>query len=323
MKTIALEEHFVTEGFLKATAGHRGTPEGNIADIQKKLLDLGEGRLAAMDAGGVDVQVLSLAALGVNELKATEQTAVLRDVNDELAERVRTHPQRFAAFCTPALKEPQQAAKELERCVQDHGFKGLLVDGTTDGKFLDASEFLPVWEAADALGVPVYLHPAPPPEKVREMYYTGLPGEMGHLLSIAGWGWHAETGLHILRLIVSGLLDRFPNLQIIIGHMGEGVPYAFARSTGILNSAAKHLKRSVADTFREQVHVTTSGYFTQPPFRCALEVLGIDRLMYSVDYPFSPNTRGQEFLAGVELSETDREKLAGGNAARLLKLELA
>ena len=291
-----------------------------MAEIQRQLLDLGSERVRAMDEAGIDIQVLSLAALGVNDLKASEQTAVLREVNDELAAGIRSRPDRFAGFCTPALKEPKKAAKELERCVNDLGFKGMLVDGMTDGKFLDHKGFMPVWEAADALGVPVYLHPAPPPDEIRDVYYAGLPGQMGPLLSIAGWGWHAENGLHILRLIVSGLLDRFPKLQIIIGHMGEGVPYALARTDGILTNAAKHLKRSVADTFKDQVHVTTSGYFTQPPFRCALEVLGVDRLMYSVDYPFSSNMRGKEFLASIELNEADKEKLVWSNAARLLKL---
>ena len=299
MKTITLEEHFVTEEFLKATGAFaEGSP---MAALRPKLLDVGAGRVAAMDAGGVDMQVLSLAAIGVDKLGRANGTALMRDVNDELAAAVRAHPERLGGWATLELKDPDGAAKEFRRCVEELGFKGALVDGTVDGEFLDAAKFEPVWEAADALGVPVYLHPAPPPAKVMDVYYTGLPGEAGEMLSIAGWGWHAETALHTLRLIVAGVFDRRPGVQLIIGHMGEMLPMALARSSAILSRTAK-LRQPVAEYFRTNVHVTTSGYFTQPPLRCALEVVGIDRLMYSVDYPFSATTQGQAFLedaAGV------------------------
>ena len=319
MRTITLEEHFVTQDFVKATNGYGpGTPSA-IKAMRDKLLDLGEERIAAMDEAGIDVQVLSLAALGVNKLSPADQTAVLHGVHDELAAAVKAHPDRLAAFATPALKEPASAVKELQRCVTELGFKGALFDGTTDGKFLDAPEFFPVLEAAAELDVPVYVHPAPPPQAVADVYYSGLPGEVGHLLSIAGWGWHAEMGLHTLRLIVSGVLDRLPTLKVIIGHMGEGVPYALARSNGILSPAAK-LKRSVTETFKEQFYVTTSGYFTRPPFECAREVFGFDHMMYSVDYPFSPNMRGVDFLKQLNLSEDESAAFRGGHAKALLKL---
>ena len=319
MRTITLEEHFVTQDFIKATHGYGPDTPPQIQAMRDKLLDLGDQRLAAMDEAGIDLQVLSLAALGVNTLAPAEQTAVLRSVHDEAAAAVKAHPDRFKAFATPGLKEPANAVKELERCVQDLGFVGALFDGTTDGKFLDAPEFFPVLEAASELNVPVYVHPAPPPPQVAEIYYSGLPGEVGHLLSIAGWGWHAENGLHALRLIVSGLMDKLPELKVIIGHMGEGVPYALARCNGILSPAA-HLKRSVTDTFKEQFYVTTSGYFTRPPFECAREVFGFEHMMYSVDYPFSPNTRGVEFLKQLNLSEDESSAFRGGHAAALLKL---
>jgi predicted TIM-barrel fold metal-dependent hydrolase len=319
MKTIALEEHFVTQDFLRATNAYGHDTPPAMQAVREKLLDLGDGRVAAMDQGGVDVEVLSLAAMGVDELAPSQQTAVMRGVHDELADAVRARPERFAAFASPALKEPEKAAKELERCVRELGFVGALLDGTTDGKFLDDPRFLPVFEAAESLGVPIYLHPAPPPKAVQDAYYSGM-GEAGFLLSIAGWGWHAENGLHILRLIVAGIFDRFPKLQVIIGHMGEGVPYALARSSAVLTPAAKHLERGVAETFLEQVHVTTSGYFTRPPFDCCLAVVGLDRMMYSVDYPFSANTRGKDFLASLNLSDGEMAKLTHGNARRLLGL---
>ena len=246
-------------------------------------------------------------------------------MNDELTEAIKANPTRLAGFAALSLRDPQSAAKELERCVTKLGFVGALVNGTvlsSDGPlFLDDARFAPFWEAAVQLKVPVYLHPAPAPKIVQKAYFSGLPGDLGMLLSIAGWGWHAEVGLHTLRLIVSGLFDRFSELQLIIGHMGEGLPYALARSSGILSGPA-HLKQTVADYFRTNIHLTTSGYFSQSPLRCAVEVVGIDRMLFSVDYPFSPNTHGRKFLkeAAEWLGEAEMEKLKGGNAERVLKL---
>jgi predicted TIM-barrel fold metal-dependent hydrolase len=318
--TITLEEHFVTESYLKATGAEEASAPPQFQQLRSQLLDLGEGRIAAMDEAGIDLQLLSLAALGFDKLDPLTATSVLHDANDELAAAVRTYPTRFGGFATLNLNDPAEAVNELERCVQTLGFKGAMLNGTVEGEFLDQTRFFPVFEAADALGVPIYLHPAPPPKTVQQAYFSGLPGDAGHLLSIAGWGWHAETGLHILRLIVSGLFDRLPNLQIVIGHMGEGLPYALARSSQVLARSNQGLKRTVADYFHQNIHVTTSGYFTQPPFQCALEVVGIDRLMYSVDYPFSPNTNGRTFLDALTLSEQDRAKLTHTNAETLFKL---
>jgi predicted TIM-barrel fold metal-dependent hydrolase len=216
--------------------------------------------------------------MGFDALDADTASLLARDTNDELAEAVRSHLARFGGFATLAMKAPATAAAELERCITRLGFHGARLDGTTDGLFLDDPRFLPVFEVAAHLGVPIYLHPAPP-QPVREAYYSGLPGELGFLLSIAGWGWHAETGLHTLRLIVSGLFDRLPALQLIICHMGEGLPYALARSSGVLSHAAPNLRHLAADYFQSNIHCTASGYFTLPPLRCALEVVGIDRLL--------------------------------------------
>jgi uncharacterized protein len=320
MRTITLEEHFVTQSFLKATTPPGETP--HFDQLQPHLLDLGAGRIAAMDESAIDLQVLSCTAMGFDALPAATANSLASDVNDELAAAIRANPTRLAGFAKLSLKDPAAAAAELDRCVTKLGFLGALLDGTIDGLFLDDPRFLPVLEAAAHLNVPIYLHPAPPPSSVQQAYFSGLPGELGFLLSIAGWGWHAETGLHTLRLIVSGIFDRLPTLQLIIGHMGEGLPYALARSSGILSHAA-HLRQPVADYFRSNVHITTSGYFSQPPLRCALDVVGIDRLMFSVDYPFSPNTRGRAFLDSLQqtMSPEDIASLTHGNAERLLKLQ--
>jgi uncharacterized protein len=323
MRTVTLEEHFVTHSFVKATerAGHK--TQSAIAQLHPKLLGLGAGRIAAMDEAAIDFQVLSLASMGLDALDAEAATSLIRDVNDELAAAIKANPKRLGGFAALALKDPKKAAQELDRCITRLGFCGALLDGTTDGLFLDDPRFLPVWEAAAGLRVPIYLHPALPPETVREAYFSGLPGELGMALSIAGWGWHAETGLHTLRLIVSGLFDRLPDLQLIIGHMGEGLPYALARSSAVLSRAATNLRQPVSEYFQSNIHITTSGYFTHPPLRCALDVIGIDRIMFSVDYPFSPNTNGRAYLDSLvgTLSLGDLAKLSHENAERVLKLQ--
>lgn len=324
MRTITIEEHFVTESFLRATGTRGDNVPPPIAQLRPKLLDLGAGRIAAMDEASIDYQVLSLAAMGFDALDATTATSLARDVNDELAAAVRACPNRLGGFATLALQDPRTAAQELDRCITKLGFHGVLLNGTTGGLFLDDPRFLPVFEAAAALRVPIYLHPSLPPEKVRQAYFSGLAGELGLLLSIAGWGWHAETGLHTLRLIVAGIFDRLPDLQLIIGHMGEGLPYALARSSSVLSQATPRLRQPVYAYFQSNIHVTTSGYFTQPPFRCALEVLGIDRLSFSVDYPFSANTTGRAFLDSLAkiLDPDDLARLAHRNIENLLKIKI-
>ena len=321
MKTITLEEHFVTESFLKATGAYGKTAPPQIAAMQPKLMDLGAGRIAAMDEAGIDLQVMSLASMGMDDLDGPTVTTLARDVNDQLADAVQAHPDRLAGFALLGMKEPEKAAEELERCISKLGFAGVLLDGTCDGLFYDDPRFMPVFEMAQRLRVPVYLHPSLPPHTVQEAYFSGLPDGLGQLLSIAGWGWHAETALHTLRLIVSGLFDRLPDLQLIIGHMGEMLPMAMARSSNILSGPA-HLRQTVAEYFRTNVHLTTSGYFTQPPLQLALEVVGIERMMFSVDYPFSPNTNGRKFLedAAKTLDAREMEMLTHGNAERVLKL---
>jgi predicted TIM-barrel fold metal-dependent hydrolase len=320
MRIITLEEHFVTAEFLKAAAAF--LPDNpHLREIRAKLLDLGSPRIAAMDEAGIDLQVLSFAAaLGLDKLDASASVALIQDANDQLAAAIHAHPTRYAGFASVALHDPQAAAKELERCIRILGFKGVMVNGTIGGAFLDDPKFTSFFEAVQALEIPVYLHPAPPPVAVREAYYSNLPELCGDLLSRAGWGWHVENGLHCLRLILSGVFDRFPRLKIVIGHMGEDLPYSLARAATVLRSVSRHLQRSIPEYFREHFYITTSGYFTMPPFLCALQVVGADRLMFSVDYPFSTNRQGRDFLDQLPVSPGDLEKIAHGNAERLLQL---
>ena len=321
MRTVTLEEHFTTPEFVKATAHLQSGPRSNFVEVVRgKLLDVGDGRIADMDASGIDVQVVSLVNSGMDKLEAATATALVRDANDKLAAAVRAHPDRFAGFAALATQDPEAAAAEFERCVCQLGFKGALVHGTTNGVFLDQPQFTPLFETAQALDVPIYLHPTPPPPAVQEAYFSGLPGNCGFLLSTGAWGWHAELGMHCLRLIVSGLFDRFPKLKIIIGHLGENLPFSIARADSVMARGANHLQRRVADYFCDNFYLTTSGYFTMPPLLCALQVVGADRILFSVDYPFSPNDEGRDFLNSLPLSPDDMTKISHGNADRLLKL---
>lgn len=321
MRVIALEEHFETKMYAEAVPSFfgGGAPNAYMEAIRRKLSEVGEQRLADMDEGGVDFQVLSLSGILLDALDPDTQTAIVRDANDFVAERVRAHPARFAAFAALGLKEPEKAAEELRRCVSSLGFPGAMISGMSEGLFLDDSRFTPVLAAAEELGVPVYVHPAPPPKSVYEAYYSGLPDGVGQALSIAGWGWHVETGLHALRMMAAGVFDRMPDLQIIIGHMGENLPFSIARADSVLSRQAK-LQRPILDYFRSNFYVTTSGYFTAPPFECAVSVLGVDRILFSVDYPFSANKTGRAFLDSLPVSGVDKEKIAHGNAERLLKV---
>ncbi len=321
MRIVTLEEHITTRRFAEATKSLRsGPPAALRSRMEPTLLDLGEGRIRAMDEAGISLQVLSLAANGLDELDAGEAGEIAADANDRIAAAVSAYPDRFAGFATLALTDVPAAVDEMHRAIQTLGFAGVMLHGTTRGIFLDDEQFAPIWAAAEALDIPVYLHPAPPPPAVEQAYYSGLPGNMGKLLSIAAWGWHAETGLHVLRLIVSGLFDRHPGLRLIVGHMGENLPFSIARAGGVLDQMAKYLKQPVEDYFHKHFWITTSGYFTAPPFACAVEVVGIDKMLFSIDYPFSTNTRGRSFLDSLELSAESLEKLAHTNAETLLRL---
>jgi predicted TIM-barrel fold metal-dependent hydrolase len=322
MRTITIEEHISTPEFLEATDKlWAGDPAVNFWKANRaKLLNVGTDRLADMDAAGIDLQVLSLSGIGMDELDAATATRLARSANDKLAAAVQAHPDRFAAFATLAMQEPEKAASEFERCVRQLGFKGAMVNGTSGGLFLDHPRFAPLLETAQALDVPIYLHPGPPPEAVQKAYFSDLPDNLGFLLSTAAWGWHVETGLHCLRLIVSGIFDRLPKLNIIVGHMGEALPFYLDRADTFLTQNAKHLRRPVSEYFREHFYITTSGCFTLPSFLCALKVAGADRILFSVDYPFSANTLGRDFLETLPISQQEMAKLTHENAERLLKV---
>uniref|UniRef100_A0A5Q5CLP1 Amidohydrolase 2 n=1 Tax=Mycobacterium sp. (strain JLS) TaxID=164757 RepID=A0A5Q5CLP1_MYCSJ len=319
MRVIAIEEHYAHRGLQPAEALANLGKHPQLARIQDKLEDLGADRLADMDAAGIDMQVLSHTVPGAEALPAAQAVDVVRQINDDLAEVIAAHPDRFAGFAALPMRDPQAAAVELQRAVGTHGFCGAMINGLIEGRFLDDPAFAPLLSTAADLGVPLYLHPSFPPPQVAEIYFGGLAPVLGDLLATAGWGWHAETALHVLRLVATGVFDRLPELWVIVGHMGEMIPFALARIDTVLSPVAQ-LRQPVAQYFQTNVWFTTSGYTTFPPLQCALSTVGIDRLIFSVDYPYTDNTSARALLDTAPISPVDREKLAHGTVEALLRV---
>ena len=269
MRTIALEEHYATQALLDAPTGG---PQVDLQAfpalplMQAQLRDLDAGRIAAMDAAGIDLQVLSLMAPGVEQLAAADAIAVARDANDQLGTAVQRHPTRLAGFAALPSPAPEAAAGELERTVRDYGFKGGQISGHIRGRYLDDHFFWPLLERAEALQVPLYLHPSPPPRPVIEAIYSGFTPQITALLASGGFGWHVDTALHVLRLVLSGAFDRYPRLQVVIGHMGETLPFMLPRFDMGLPTQVTRLARPVSDYLRENVSYTFGGFNWTPAF---------------------------------------------------------
>lgn len=323
MRLITLEEHYRAPQ-IKDSAAARGfersmnaPPDSPVGRRLGKLDAIGDERLADMDAGGVDVQVLSHTVPGAETFAHEEAVKLAHAANNYAAGAAAEHPGRFAALATLPMQAPEAAAEELERAVKELGFKGAMIHGHTEGRFLDDRFFWPVLERAQSLGVPIYLHPTEPPAAVRAAYYGDLPMPAGQMLATAGWGWHIETGMHVLRMAIGGVFDEFPGLQLIIGHMGEALPFMLARSSRTLN-AGSGLRKPLEQYVAEHLWFTTSGMFTFPPLQCLLLVVGADRVMLAIDYPYSTNEEGRDFIESVPISPPDKEKIAHANAEQLL-----
>jgi predicted TIM-barrel fold metal-dependent hydrolase len=324
MRTITLEEHFASPAWLdgagRDTKELANNPQNPMREVPAKLIELGQKRLAEMDAAGIDMQVLSLNSPGVEQVEAGEAAAVARETNDFLAAAVHAYPDRFGGFAALPMARPEEAASELERMVQDHGFKGAVINGHVRERYLDNHFFWPVLEAAEALGVPIYLHPTQPPKAVTEIYFSGFSPAVDYVFSTVGWGWHIETAVHVIRMILGGVFDRWPQLQVIVGHMGEGLPFMLERIKATLAQRLTKLDRPVEAYLRENVHYTFAGFNYTATFLDLLLEAGIDRIMFSCDYPYGSMSKGRAFLDGLPVSDADREKIAFGNARRLMKL---
>jgi predicted TIM-barrel fold metal-dependent hydrolase len=315
MTLIALEEHVLPADLVDQVWTTPMAPEAFTA----KLIEVGEQRLRVMDEAGIDMQVLSVTAPGSQQVPAEQAADLSRALNDRCAEAIAAHPDRFNALATLPTQDPAAAIVEAKRAITELGFCGIVINGHTQGRFLDAPEFIELLTAIEELDVPIYLHPTYPPQQVAEVYFSGLSGQTGRALATAAWGWHAETGLHVLRLAATGVFDRHPNLQIVVGHMGENLPFSLMRADAVLSRVNPDAP-SVADVVREHVHITICGYTTTPPLLCALQVFGADRIMFSSDYPFGDPVQHSKFLAEAPISPADREKIAYRNAQKLFRL---
>jgi uncharacterized protein len=329
MRVIALEEHFSVPALVKridpAVISRRGYRARNLrpgaVNPLELLPEIGEKRLQLMDESGISLQVLSNSGPGADLVPGPDGVAIAREMNDHLAAAIGRHPDRFAGFAALPMQSPDAAPAELARAVKQLGFLGALVNGTTDGRFLDHPMYDGLLAAAVELDVPIYIHPHIPPEIVRQAYYSGLPEGAGRVLETAGWGWHSEAAVHLMRMVVAGTLDRHPRLRLIIGHMGEMLPMMLARADEVFANDIDHLKRPISRAIHDQVWLTTSGIFTEPPFLAALMTFGIDRIMFSVDYPYAPNKRGRAFLDRIALAPDDMAKLTHRTAEAVLKLK--
>jgi predicted TIM-barrel fold metal-dependent hydrolase len=324
LRTITLEEHFASPGFIAGPGrsfieqlrnrGARGEK------ILEQLQDVGSGRIAEMDAAGIDIQVLSLNAPGVEQADAAEQVAIARESNDLLADVVKKNPTRFAAFAALPVATPEQAVEELDRRVRQQGFKGTLINGHTRGRYLDDKFFAPILECAEALNVPIYLHPTVPPKPVVDALYGGFSPTVSAVFAAAGWGWHIETATHLIRMILGGVFDRYPKLQVVVGHLGEGIPFMLPRLNKNLPVEMTGLARPLGAYLRENVYYTVAGFNFPATFLDLLLEVGVERIMFSVDHPYGSMAEARAFLDHIPVSTMDRERIAHGNAEQLFNL---
>ena len=283
--------------------------------IIKKLKELGEPRLRDMETTGVDFQVLSIASPGVQVFAPALGVSLAREANDYLHDAVQKHPDKFAGLATIAPQAPEAAAKELERCMTKLDFRGALINSHTKGEHLDNEKFYPILEAANALKAPIYLHPRTPPPNMLEPY-------LDYDLYFAHWGFAAEASLHAVRLIFSGLFERFPDLKFILGHMGEGVPFWLQRMDGRFQMAqdlgsGTVMKKKPSEYFKNNFVITISGVTSPPALRLAMDTIGVERIFYAVDYPFEFGDEAWAFMDTVDITDEERHMIYHGNAERL------
>jgi predicted TIM-barrel fold metal-dependent hydrolase len=312
---IALEEHYWDAELAKHFTGIEA---GRPGEISERLHDLGARRLKEMDEAGIDVQVLSHGAPSAQKLPIEIAAKVTREVNDRLAAVCAAKPDRFAAFAALPTADPKAAAEELERTVTKHGFKGAMIHGLANGVFLDDKRFWPIFERAEKLDVPIYLHPGLPDARVMDAYYNDYAQDFPMVVR-AAWGYTVETATLGIRMVLSGVFDKHPGLKIILGHLGETLPFLVWRvDHALARPGAKQI--SFRDIFCNNFWITTSGNFSDPALLCCVMEMGVDRIMFAVDYPFVLNPPATRWMETVPLSNADKAKILSGNAKRLLRM---
>jgi 2,3-dihydroxybenzoate decarboxylase len=314
-RVIAIEEHYYDA---EVVSQYDGADSHLGHFVRSKLEDTGAERLAAMDAAGIDMQVLSHGSPSTQRMDPATGVRVARSANERLAELCRSHPDRFAGFAMLPTTDPAAAADELERCVTELGLVGAMIHGLTGPErlFIDDQRFWPIFERAAALGVPLYIHPARPHPTVTKIY-LGDYVESHPAVNAAGWGFTMETATAAIRIVLSGVLQEFPEVRLILGHLGETVPFLLWRIDLALNRPGND-GVPFAELFREHFHITTSGFFSDAALQCCIDEMGIDRLLFAIDYPFVPIEPGPKWMAESPLPDVDKRKILSENAERLL-----
>lgn len=320
MRIVAVEEAFSVPGTIRqedAIRQRMPVPEAMKQDWFRRLDDLAELRLADMDANGVDVQVLSYSTPGVEVIEdPAEAVAAAKRINDYLAKAIAVHPTRFAGFATLPLQDPKAAVMELRRAVTELGFKGVLYNDHVRGHYLDEPRFRPVWAELERLGVTLYLHPAIVPADNWHVF-DGYPALVG-----PSWGWTATVGAHALRLIYGGVFDEFPGASVTLGHMGELLPFQTARLDSRCSQVPVEQRMQHLPSYylRNNVYVTTSGVMSHAALLGAVHAVGVDRVLFSIDYPFESSAEAVRFLRSAPYAPADLARIAHGNAERILGL---
>ena len=311
---IAVEEHFME----KSLAQHLGKAASPPAFVSNRLYDFFDLRIAEMDAAGVDIQVLSHQSPGSQRLPDDVAIGACRAVNDALANVIAQRPDRFEGFAMLPTNQPVDAADELTRAVEEKGLKGAMIHGLNHGEFLDLPQYWPIFARAEALDVPIYIHPSLPDKTVTERYYA--PYDQSHsMMTKAAWGFGVEAGTQVVRLILSGLFEKHPDLKILVGHLGEAIPFWLDRIDESF-SRPGNPPSHFAEVFRRNFWITTSGFFSDAALRCSMEQVADDRVLFAVDYPYANSKTGVDWLNGTDLSETQKDQIFSGNARTLLKI---
>jgi predicted TIM-barrel fold metal-dependent hydrolase len=312
---ISLEEHYADDELVAQFTGADAT---HAPVLVNKLKDVGAERLKGMDEAGIDIQVLSHNSPSAQKLPAEIAVPLTQRVNDRLAALIARNPSRFAGFAALPTIDPAAAADELERSVSTLGLKGAMIHGLANGLWLDDKRLWPIFARAEKLDVPIYLHPSLPKPQVIDAYYKEYAADHPILLR-AAWGYTVETATQAVRLVLSGVFDAHPGLKIIVGHLGEGVPLLLWRiNNAFTRPGAKQVP--FQDIFRKHFYVTTSGFFSDAALACSIAELGVDRILFSVDFPFEGQVAATKWLAQIPMSDADKAKIASGNVKRLLRM---
>lgn len=331
MKIITIEEHLAGAPIYRDLAKYAAddAPYTDMAHAKGRpyeadpelFADLDKRRIEDMDQHGISMQILSCPAKS-QLLPKKEAFAIVSETNDYIAQVVKKHPDRYGAFALLPWSAPKDAVKEAER-VKSMGFQGILIAGraSAGNEFLDDKQFLPILEACEGLGLPIYIHPGAPLNAVQKPYYGGLGDEVSARLSLHGWGWHNEAGIQILRTILAGRFEQFPKLQLIAGHWGEMLPFFLSRIDQSMPPFVTKLERTVTETFKENVYITPSGIFDYPQLKFCVEVIGADRIIHSVDCPFISNEGAKPFIENAPISQAQKEQIAYKNAEILFGLQ--